>query len=540
MRKNLINLLIYTLFILLITFITLHSENNMELIAELTGEHALSKFGFQMASLDFNGDGIEDLAVGAQHWDSDYLGWPENPIGNTGKIYMYFGPIINECTPDFTMSVNDSIYNLGYYLTDLGDMNGDGFDDLGYFSDEVVNNNGTKFNHILLGNNVLDSIPDYTFSFPDSIWLGFPHEPKISSIGDINGDGYDDATILITKYWNYIDPCSDYVFIIYGNQFELSYFRKMDNSINLALINSVNDTNNDNLDDFIINYEFDNIVYKDFYYGNTILDSIPSLTIKDTINPYSSVSGGIAIGDWNGDGIYDFNGGINHLGGDIWLGSINLPFQQMYLEIDEILIQRNTDYGDINGDGKSDFIQGNSGSMTGMDGKVNVFLGGQNGTRDYVKSGHCGVNLGWCITVADFNNDGFDDIAVSGHGEGGWYTESTFCGKVYIYAGNSELAEADPDVELETEEITSSTVQFKAYPNPFNPTISFDIKLSNKYEELELKIFNAKGQRIDTLSKLTPECTIEWEPTDYTSGVYFCKLVSKNEILSVKKVTLLK
>jgi len=94
----------------LFPFSFLQADNYMELIAELTGEHPRSKFGFQAASLDFNGDGSDDLVVGAHKWDPEYPGWPAqaNPWG---KIYFYFGKEEGFANSvDFSISGYDSLF----------------------------------------------------------------------------------------------------------------------------------------------------------------------------------------------------------------------------------------------------------------------------------------------------------------------------------------------------------------------------------------------------------------------------------------------
>jgi hypothetical protein len=67
----------------------LFPQNEMELIATLQGEHNQSEFGFTIACLDFNGDGLDDLVVGANRWDPEYTGGSTPAVW--GKIYFYFG-----------------------------------------------------------------------------------------------------------------------------------------------------------------------------------------------------------------------------------------------------------------------------------------------------------------------------------------------------------------------------------------------------------------------------------------------------------------
>jgi len=83
---------------------------------------------------------------------------------------------------DFTISGFDSLKGFGKHLENLGDLNGDGFEDLGYRtyyydSDEDV---GHYFADILLGNNVLDSIPDHTYEFLTSDGYTSTNTPSLN------------------------------------------------------------------------------------------------------------------------------------------------------------------------------------------------------------------------------------------------------------------------------------------------------------------------------------------------------------------------
>ncbi|MDO9577085.1 MAG: T9SS type A sorting domain-containing protein [Candidatus Cloacimonadales bacterium] len=94
--------------------------------------------------------------------------------------------------------------------------------------------------------------------------------------------------------------------------------------------------------------------------------------------------------------------------------------------------------------------------------------------------------------------------------------------------------------------VPNTDLNLNVYPNPFNPntTILFDI--SN--EQIELAIFNLKGQKVRTFSNhqiiQSPNHQIIWNGTDQnnqpvSSGIYFVILQAGKEIRS-KKILLLK
>lgn len=540
-------ILLFLIVFVLFTLSSLFAQNQMELIAEFTGEHPRSEFGFQVASLDFNGDGIDDLAIGAYRWDPEYPGWPAQ-ANHWGKIYFYLGPLGINNSVDFTISGFDSLRSFGKHLANLGDMNGDGYEDLGYrtsyydYEEELSHNCA----NILFGNNVMDSIPDYIYDFPGNEFIG-NHTPSLKWLGDINGDGYDDAGFVVSKRLG-TNEDEDWIYLIYGNEFELHYFSQFDYTTWWTSINGIGDVNNDSFSDFIIGHDEYTYITKQLHFGETEIDSIPDMILTDMIPyPYYDTTGGVAIGDWNGDGIDDFNVGIDSEGPDIWFGSESNLTQNMHLNFYDWLVNRNNDFGDLNADGKDDFVAGNPGSMGGFDGDAYIYLGCQNGTYDYNLEGDYGVGLGWSVTIGNFNNDNCYDIAVGGTGYNAGFQDSSYCGKVYVYAGNADLVEADPNIAVEEDIVPNPVIEFNAYPNPFNPIVTFEIKAEG-FENLQIDIFNIKGQRVDELEISNQQleeddnshCRILWNAENHPSGVYFCKLVCNNNILSVKKVTLLK
>lgn len=79
------------------------------------------------------------------------------------------------------------------------------------------------------------------------------------------------------------------------------------------------------------------------------------------------------------------------------------------------------------------------------------------------------------------------------------------------------------------------------YPNPFNPitTIKYAVP---KTSYIRLEVYNALGQRVTTLvdeSKTVGYYSIKFNATQFASGLYFYRLISK-EFTKVKKLIVIK
>ncbi len=128
---------------------------------------------------------------------------------------------------------------------------------------------------------------------------------------------------------------------------------------------------------------------------------------------------------------------------------------------------------------------------------------------------------------------------------------------VYIFAPSGNLYVSDDDRGLLIFDFDSTNTsvgtgngiprQFvlnQNYPNPFNPLtkISFTITSTVGNQNLELKVYNSKGQEITTLANGVFSSGLhefEWDATGQSSGIYFYKL-SSGDSKETKKMVLMK
>src|SRR6056297_2836259 len=143
-------LFIYLL--LLIIPILLFCDNSMEAIAYIEGENEFDKLGMNMTSLDFNGDGFDELVIWAPFW-------PEGIPQYYGKLYFYGGGPDFDAEYDFGLEGTEES-NIEYLLDNLGDMNGDGYEELGVSrrADDI------SYLEIYFGNDQQELEPDIVYS----------------------------------------------------------------------------------------------------------------------------------------------------------------------------------------------------------------------------------------------------------------------------------------------------------------------------------------------------------------------------------------
>lgn len=463
------------------------------------------------------------------------------PKGNYCEIYL--GGDSLDLTPDIILKCSPEIYDFGFFIGDIGDVNNDGYDDFiiqgkydpQYFIGQI---------HLYLGGMSIDTIP--TFTFHDS----FIQDALGSSIsgGDVNGDGFSD--FIIGNPYNWTDGIGRaYLFfggITISETPNITYINDSLVDSYGAFVSLNGDINGDNFNDIIISAPNisgnPNTNSKLFvHYGAESIENTAD-TILNYATPFTNINS-IYIPDFNGDGYDDFYITTENI---LFFGSKNSSFDNylLFSNSEELSSFGATagSGGDINNDGFDDLIIGATNHKNKneiMVGGAYVFLGSvqPDTIPDYFIEGETkwssfGKKVG---SLGDINGDGYDEIYVLADG----YPDSENpLGKVYIYSMKKFLVSVKEENQTK---IPHHFKLFQNYPNPFNPSTKIEFQLPEK-SFVNLTIYNSLGEQVEELVNGfmgSGKYSVEFNGADLPSGLYLYKLKAGN-FVSVKKMTLIK
>ena len=437
------------IFVLLLTLlVTAHADNVLEVETEkdvvIWADSDLARLGQSMVIGDFNGDGKDDVAIGAPQQHSE-----DGTTDDVGFVSVLFGGAAMEgldgkVTPNATDTGMEGLRIFGTtdraYVGQLlaaGDLNNDGKDDLIIVSQ--YNNNKYELTriYVIYGKSSFD--PN-ELNMPDDADVVMQRdEARISSlaVGEISGDDFED--LILCDNWK------ERVYVLYGAaaNWNAAIDLSADSDVVITRNGGVGGTNDTG----------------DLFYANA----------QSALGDQQ----GLAIGDMNKDGISDIvlgvpkeeaNGRTN--GGVVYMfyGKNNFPAS---LDVDaaELKIRggvandeigASLAMGDVNGDGYGDMIIGAPESMVGVSGssagvgKVQVVYGASDLSGDLDMASQADITLmlsedvrnigdktGYALLAEDLSGDDVADIVISSP----WAKLKTSAnGWIHVVYGGSSLA----------------------------------------------------------------------------------------------------
>tara|TARA_R100000322_G_scaffold124442_1_gene81189 strand:- start:7 stop:1797 length:1791 start_codon:yes stop_codon:yes gene_type:complete len=397
----------------------------------IQGDEAYDRAGYSVSYAgDVNGDGIDDLIVGA------YVG--DDGGTNAGEAYVTFGKstgIANvdlsslSLTDGFIIQGDASFDNLGSSVSSAGDVNGDGIDDViegAPYGEDGGPNAGEAY--VIFGKSSgIANVDLSSLAASDGFIIqgdaasdqaGY----SVSGAGDVNGDGIDDVIVGAI----FADGTSSgEAYVIFGKSTGLG-------NIDLSSLAAS--------DGFIIQGDTaeDRAGYSVSYAGDVNDDGIDDVIV------------GAILGDDGGPGAGE---AYVIFGKSTGLANIDLS---SLTPSDGFIIQGDVDSdylghsvahaGDVNGDGIDDMIVGARFGASGA-GEAYVLSGKSSGISSIdlssfaasdgfiIQGDAVGVQAGYSVSGAgDVNGDGIDDVIVGApFGDDG----GTSAGEAYVVFGGS-------------------------------------------------------------------------------------------------------
>lgn len=420
------------------------TEMNTGADKTVSGE-GTNNFGYSVAAAgDVNGDGYDDVLVGAKGFNS-----------STGRTYLYQYSLTGSDVPDETMNGEAQNNYFGASVASAGDVNGDGYADVIVGAYGYSSNLGRAY--IFYGGPNMDNVADVTMTGEAATkYFG----ASVASAGDVNGDGYADVIVGASGDSSAIGRA----YIFYGgnpmnNTADRTFIGEgVGNAFGYAVA-SAGDMNGDGYSDVIIGaYGFFGYYGKTYiYYGGAFMNTVVDVIMTGQTGEWFGISVSTA-GDVNGDGYSDVIVGGSGLSSSkgrasIFFGGPNLQSGLFTPDISLLGEGAGQSFGisvstagDVNGDGFSDVIVGANGYGAGFTGRSYIYFGGDNmsGLADVYLTGEEGLNTYYGTSVSsagDVNNDGYADVVV-----GGWNSNanSTFA-KVFFGGASMDYI---PDITM--------------------------------------------------------------------------------------------
>lgn len=379
--------------------------------AVFTGTGANDYFGICVSYAgDLNGDGYDDMIVGARENDDGGI--------DAGKAYVYTNTVNVSQLPSLKFTGTSANENLGSSVSDAGDVNGDGYDDI------IVGIPNSVYTYIYFGGKFMDVNADVVLGGSSNF------ANRVAGAGDVNNDGYDD---VMTSDPGFLGLGAVYIYFGGANMdgtVDVDFYGESAGDQFGYAISTAGDVNNDNYCDIIVGAPFNDAIQSDagrayIFYGGSVMNNLPDVilsgenyqdrfgfSVSDAGKINTDAVSDVIVGAPYYSGGFDYGRAYIYYGGTSMDNTADMIMTGTFLELFGYALES---AGDVNGDSYNDLLISGIHADNNQ-GKAYIFYGGilLNNTADVTLTGDGpSYNFGGSVSsIGDINKDGYGDVLI--------------------------------------------------------------------------------------------------------------------------------